>query len=61
MNEQKLIEQAQVCRLHWVIFLRPLMLLLVPILMGRLVGFQAHIFLTFVLIASAWLISEIFH
>jgi uncharacterized membrane protein YdbT with pleckstrin-like domain len=60
MNEQKLIEQAQVCRLHWIIFLRPLLLLLIPLGMSYLIGFQVHIFLSFVLIAGVWFISEVF-
>jgi uncharacterized membrane protein YdbT with pleckstrin-like domain len=61
MSENKVIEQPIICRLHWIIFLRPLLILLIPILMNHLGVYQRHIFLTFAAISVIWFVSEIIH
>ena len=58
MSENKVIEQGLMCRLHWIIFLRPLVLLLIPVVVAYMGIFQLHILLTFVGISVVWLISE---
>lgn len=60
-NKVKVIEQAIVCRLHWIIFLRPLMIMFIPILMAYLGVHQRHVFLVFASISLIWFISEIIH
>jgi uncharacterized membrane protein YdbT with pleckstrin-like domain len=54
MNEKNVYQ----CRLHWIIFLRPLFLLLIPALVTYLGLYSLEAWLAFILIVAVWLLSE---
>lgn len=45
-------------KLHWIIFLKPISLLLFPLVLGFVLGFQLQVFAIFTLISIGWLITE---
>jgi uncharacterized membrane protein YdbT with pleckstrin-like domain len=61
MTEDKTIEQGIICRLHWIIFFRPFLLLIIPLTIAYLGVFQLHILMTFLGISVMWFIMEIVH
>lgn len=54
-------EQGFTCRLHPIIFLKPLALLLIPLLMTYLGFFQYLAILAFVMVAGIWFCMEMIH
>lgn len=54
------LEQLDIyeCRLHWIIFLKPLSIILIPILMAYIGIHQKYVPIIFLVIALGWFISE---
>lgn len=51
-------EQVYQSKLHWIIFLKPILLLLFPIALSFVLGFQFQVFAVFALIAIGWILTE---
>ena len=57
MVEGEMLQSYQ-CRLHWIIFLKPLALLLLPILLEVGGLHQKYAFFAFLIVAIAWMLVE---
>ncbi len=51
-------EQIYQSKLHWIIFLKPLLLLFFPLALTFILGFQLQVFAVFTFIAFGWIITE---
>jgi uncharacterized membrane protein YdbT with pleckstrin-like domain len=51
-------EQIYQSKLHWIIFSKPILLLLFPLVFSFVLGFQLHVFAAFSVIAIGWGIAE---
>lgn len=59
MSENERIESFQ-SRLHWIIFLKPLMLMSVPFIVWLFFGiYQQRAFLAFFILGLGWLLAEV--
>ncbi len=54
MNDENIYQ----CRLHWIIFLRPWLLLLIPFLASYLGLYSLQVWLIFLFIVVGWLLVE---